>query len=215
MTGSTNIIGIIITSRIHLYKTSRKIYLLDSDFFSLSPDDKIGEEICIQNSKKIVLYTGSLMQSKGIDYFLEAIPEIIKHYHDVHFLIVGYPVEHSRKRAEHLKIENFVHFTGNVNYFELPMYLNIADVAVDPKVDDAGEGSGKIVNYMGAGLPVVCFESVNNRYYLAENGVFAKPRDPSDLAEKIFQILINDEVAITIGQANQKRVFEKFSWTKP
>ena len=47
---------------------------------------------------------------------------------------------------------------------------------------------------------------------MAENGVFAKPRDPADLAEKIFQILINDEMAITIGQANQKRVFEKFSW---
>ena len=186
---------------------------IDPDFFYSLSGEKIREELGIQASKKIVLYTGSLMQSKGIDYFLEAIPVIIKHYYDVHFLIVGHPVEHSRKKAQQLKIENFVHFTGNVNYFDLPNYLYLADVAVDPKVDDAGEGSGKIVNYMGAGLPVVCFESVNNRYYLAENGVFAKPRDPSDLAEKIFQILINDEVAITIGQANQKRVFEKFSWT--
>ena len=53
------------------------------------------------------------MQSKGIDYFLEAIPEIIKHYHDVDFLIVGNPVEHSRKRAEQLKIENIIHIDKN------------------------------------------------------------------------------------------------------
>ena len=66
---------------------------------------------------------------------------------------------------------------------------------------------------MGAGLPIVCFESANNRAFLAENGVFAKPRDPADLAEKIFRILLNDELALTIGRANQKRVFEKFSWT--
>ena len=185
---------------------------IDSDLFYLLPGDKIREEIGIQNSKKIVLYTGSLMQSKGIDYFMEAIPEIIKHYHDVHFLIVGYPVEHSRRRAEQLKVENFIHFTGNVNYFELPKYLYIADVAVDPKVDDAGEGSGKIVNYMGAGLPIVCFESENNRAFLAENGFYAKPRDSSDLATKISHVLKNDEVATASGRANQKRVFENFSW---
>ena len=185
---------------------------IDSDFFYSPPIARIREEIGIQNSKKIVLYTGSLMQSKGIDYFLEAIPEIIKHFHDVHFLIVGHPVEPSRKRAEQLKIENFIHFTGNVNYFDLPKYLYIADVAVDPKVDEAGEGSGKIVNYMGAGLPVVCFESVNNRAFLAENGIFAKSHDPADLAAKIVRVLINDEMAITIGRANRKRVLERFSW---
>lgn len=186
---------------------------IDPDFFNTTQSGKIREEIGIQNSKKIVLYTGSLMQSKGFNYFLEAIPEIIKHYHNVHFLIVGHPVEHSRKRVEQLKIEKFVFFTGKVNYFELPKYLSIANVAVDPKVDNAGEGSGKIINYMGAGLPIVCFESANNRAFLAENGVFARPRDPADLAEKILSVLMNDELAITIGRANQKRVFEKFSWT--
>jgi len=185
---------------------------IDFDFFYSPPIEKIREEIGIQNSKKIVLYTGSLMQSKGIDYFLEAIPEIIVHFRDVHFLIVGHPVEHSRKRAKQLKIENFIHFTGNVNYLDLPKYLYIADVAVDPKVDDAGEGSGKIVNYMGAGLPIVCFESVNNRAFLAENGIFAKSRDPADLAAKIVRVLINDEMAITIGRANRKRVSERFTW---
>ena len=185
---------------------------IDSDLFCVLPGKKIREEIGIQKSKKIVLYTGSLIESKGIDYFLDAIPKIIKHYHDVHFLIVGHPVEHCRKRAKQLKVENFIYFTGYVKYFELPKYLYIADVAVDPKVDGAAEGSGKIVNYMGAGLPIVCFESVNNRAYLAENGVFAKPRDPADLAAKIIHVLMNDEVAIKIGRANQKRGFENFSW---
>ena len=90
---------------------------IDSDFFYSLSGEKIREELGIQNSKKIVLYTGSLMQSKGIDYFLEAIPEIIKHYYDVHFLIVGHPVEHSRKRAQQLKIENFIHFTGTCKLF--------------------------------------------------------------------------------------------------
>ena len=47
-----------------------------------------------------------------------------------------------------------------MDFFELPRYLSMADVAVDPKIDEAGEGSGKIFNYMGAGLPVVCFNTI-------------------------------------------------------
>ena len=48
--------------------------------------------------------------------------------------------------------------------------------------------------------------------FLAENGIFAKSRDPADLAAKIVRVLINDEMAITIGRANRKRVSERFTW---
>jgi len=57
-----------------------------------------------------------------------------------------------------------------VDYFELPDYLLISDVAVEPKVDRAGEASGKVINYMGAGLPVVCFEGKNKTLVLFLSG---------------------------------------------
>jgi glycosyltransferase involved in cell wall biosynthesis len=185
---------------------------VDTDLFDLKAGNKFKEEIGIYDSKKVVLYSGSLMQSKGIDYLLDAIPEVLKKYNNVQFLIVGHPLEYSQKRAKELRINDFIKFTGKVNYFELPKYLSISDVAVDPKVDDAGEGSGKIINYMGGALPVVCFDTINNKTFLAEKGFYATPRDSDDLAQKIVYVLKNESLAKEAGRINQKRVYEKFSW---
>ena len=79
-------------------------------------------------------------------------------------------------------------------------------------MDGSGEGSGKIVNYMGAGLPVVCFDTVNNRMILGENGFFAKPGDVNDLADSVLKALTDDETAKNIGAANRQRVYTKLSW---
>ena len=182
------------------------------DFFQCKKDGAFKEQLGLPKSKKIVIYTGSLMRSKGIDYFLNAIPKIVTQYKDVRFLIVGYPVQPSKERAKKLKIDDLVHFAGKVDYFQLPKYLAIADVAIDPKVDEAGEGSGKIINYMGAGLPVVCFDTLNNRTTLPENDFFAKPGDSEDLANKVVRALKNDVLVKSIGEQNRKRVHENFSW---
>lgn len=182
------------------------------DFFSHKKDGEINKQLDIPEGRKIVIYTGSLVNSKGIYYFLNAIPKIVEKYKNVFFLIVGYPIEQSKKLAEELKIRDIVRFAGKVDYFRLPEYLAIADVAVDPKVDEAGEGSGKIINYMGAGLPVVCFDSINNHMFLAENGLYAKSGDFEDIANKIVKVLENGALAKAIGKENQKRANEEFSW---
>ena len=182
------------------------------DYFSFKRDVDLKECLNIPKEKKVVIYTGSLMQSKGINYLLNAIPKIKKMYSNVYFLIIGYPVEQSKKIVNDLNLQDLVKFTGKVEFFQLPKYLDIANVAVDPKVDEAGEGSGKMINYMGAGLPVVCFDNSNNRLFLGENGFYAKSEDSGDLANKILEVLNNEDIAKAVGHINQKRVHEKFSW---
>ncbi len=182
------------------------------DYFLCKGNGDLKKQFNIPTQKKVVIYTGSLMQSKGIEYLLDAIPIIAKKYTNVFFLIVGYPVEQSKNRVNALEMQELVKFTGKVEYFQLPKYLTIADVAVEPKVDEAGEGSGKIINYMGAGLPVVCFDSLNNRRFLGENGLYAITGSSEDLANKVVEFLKNSVLAKTIGEANQKKVNEEFSW---
>ena len=191
------------------------ISLLDGiypNFFVSKDNGAFREQLGIPKSKKIVIYTGSLMQSKGIDYFLDAIPKIAQKYKEAHFLIVGYPVLPSKERIKALKVEDLVYFAGKVDYFQLPKYLALADVAVDPKVDEAGEGTGKIINYMGAGLPIVCFDTLNNRALLQKSGLFAKTGNSEDMANRVVEALKNDAMAKKIGNQNRKRVQEKFCW---
>ena len=101
---------------------------------------------------------------------------------------------------------------GMVDYFDLPNYLLISDVAVEPKLDKAGEASGKVINYMGAGLPVVCFDSKNNRKFLGEGGIYAEDGSVESLAEKMLWAVENMEESKRLGEMNRQRVEEVFSW---
>lgn len=192
-------------------KVSELIDGIYSNYFH-NVDNKQLKKILNINEEKVVVYSGSLLGSKGINYLIESIPEVVKNYNGVKFLIIGYPVEPIRERAIELKIENYIIFFGRIDFFKLPDYLSIADIAVDPKIDKAGEGSGKIVNYMGAGLPIVCFESPNNFNFLGENGIYAKPADTKDLCKKILFLLNNENQSKEIGSLNKKRAIELFSW---
>ena len=120
----------------------------------------------IPKDAPLIIFTGALLAAKGIWNLVDAIPMVLSKMKNIHFLIVGYPVEETEKRIKELGIGANVHMTGMVDYFDLPDYLLISDIAVEPKVDKAGEASGKVINYMGAGLPVVCFDSQNNRRFL-------------------------------------------------
>jgi glycosyltransferase involved in cell wall biosynthesis len=164
------------------------------------------------DKEKIIIYSGSLLPSKGINYLVEAIPKIINLYSNLKFLIIGYPIEIVKAKVEELRIEKSLIFLNRVDFFKLPEYLSIADIAVDPKVDKAGEGSGKIVNYMGAGLPIVCFESLNNKNFLGESGIFAEPANSEDLADKILLLLNDGNKCKELGILNKKRANDMFSW---
>lgn len=184
-----------------------------TDFFSEdAAASNLRSELGIPPEKPIVLYTGALLKSKGIDYLWQAIPHALKRNPELFFVIVGYPVEESKKTVESLGVGDRCLFVGQVDYFKLPDYLFLADLAVDPKLDEAGEASGKIINYMGAGLPIVCFEGPNNRKFLGENGIFAQSGDARDLADKIVQTLENPESARRVGEKNRQRVEDVFSW---
>ena len=185
-----------------------------TDFFKVSGEDEAAfkKALGLEGESRIVTFTGALLPGKGIDNFLAAMPLVLQRVPDAFFLIVGYPVEAARAEVERLGLSGRTRFTGRVDYFELPRYLSVAHVAVDPKEDVAGEASGKIINYMGAGLPVVCFDSLNNRNFLAGGGSFAESGSVASLADRIVRLLQNPEEGRRFGEMNRRRVEEVFSW---
>jgi glycosyltransferase involved in cell wall biosynthesis len=183
-----------------------------TDFFNKLPRKGFKSKLGIPEKAPLVIFTGALLAAKGIWNLVDAIPMVLERRADVHFLIVGYPVEETKKKIEELGVGSNVTFTGMVDYFELPDYLLVSDVAVEPKMEKAGEASGKVINYMGAGLPVVCFEGKNNRRFLGEGGIYAADNKIENLAEKILWAVENPEEARKLGEKNRQRVEEVFSW---
>lgn len=206
--------GEIIVNRFNIDPGRVKVVIdgVHTDFFKKNPKPDFKESLGIPQDAPLVIFTGALLAAKGIGNLVEAIPAVLEKNESIHFLIVGYPVEDTKRRVEEMGVEKNVHFTGMVDYFDLPDYLLISDIAVEPKIDKAGEASGKVINYMGAGLPVVCFESINNRRFLEDCGIFAEDGRVESLAEKILWAVENPGQAKKFGFESRKRVEEVFSW---
>ncbi|MFH1033866.1 MAG: glycosyltransferase [Pseudomonadota bacterium] len=181
-------------------------------FFSGTGRTDLKAHLGIPPERPVVLYTGALLASKGVNNFFEAIPHVLKEKPEAFFLVVGYPVEESQALVQRLGVAEHCLFVGQVDYFELPDYLKIGDVAVDPKEEVAGEASGKIINYMGGGLAVACFDGANNRRFLGDTGAFAPTPDPAGLARAILSLLADPLACRQKGEAARRRVEREFSW---
>jgi glycosyltransferase involved in cell wall biosynthesis len=106
-----------------------------------------------------------------------------------------------------------VRIISPLNYFDLPKILNAGDIAVDPKDSNVNQASGKILQYMGAGLPIVCFDKSNNRKYLGGGAYYAKEFSSEGIAEGILELAGNPEKSREMREINKERAKE-FSWEK-
>ena len=206
--------GEIIKNRFKIKPEKVKVVIdgVHTDFFNRPPKKGFKGRFGIPEDAPLIIFTGALLAAKGIWNLIDAIPMVLSSNKNIHFLIVGYPVEETEKRISELGIGANVHMTGMVDYFDLPDYLLISDIAVEPKVDKAGEASGKVINYMGAGLPVVCFDSQNNHRFLEDGGIYAADNKIENLADKMLWAVENPDKAKSLGEMNKKRVEKVFSW---
>lgn len=136
------------------------------------------------SNKKIVVYSGGIKKCKGIDSIFEAAIKVIPKIANIVFLIIGYgDLKKYKELANNLKISSHFLFTDRINYFDLPKYLKIADLAIDPK-HDSTEASGKIINYMRAGLPIIAYDNNFNKKVLGKKGIYIN--NSSELSSRIL-----------------------------
>jgi len=106
-----------------------------------------------------------------------------------------------------------VTLTGAVPFEEAPAYLALGQVAVAPKLS-ATEGSGKLLTYMAAGLPVAAFDTPVHREYLGELAAYAQPGDVEALAGALARLLADPAGAAAQGRALRERVVQGYTWAQ-
>lgn len=99
--------------------------------------------------KKILLTVGRLVERKGVDKTLYALPEIIKTIPNIHYLIVGTGEFQLRleKIVAELSLEAYVTFTGRIPDEDLVKYYQTCDLFVMPNrelADHDTEGFGLV-----------------------------------------------------------------------
>ena len=159
-----------------------------------------------------VIYSGAFVTNKGIDVLLEAILKISKmNLMGMKFILAGGPRENIEGFIKDNGLENFVEIISPLNYFDLPQVNKRGDIAVDPKTSAFGQASGKILQYMAAGLPVVCFDRENNRKYLGEAGYYVRDFSADGIVEGILYFFENRDKIEELSKMSQE-VIKKFTW---
>jgi len=180
---------------------------------NLPSKTELRKKLELPQEKVIFSYTGALIPNKGIGYLLNAIIAAAAATPKAYFIIGGFPVEEISKFITLNCLSDQVRLINPLNYFELPEILTASDVGIDPKDSATGQASGKILQYMGAGLPVVCFDRKNNREYVGEGAFYGTEVSADSIAAGILYFSDKPEEIARRGRYNQTRA-ESFSWEK-
>lgn len=190
------------------------ILRFDPTKFSDVAKQHLRASLQIPPDRPIVAYLGLLTDYQGIPHILQAAALLKQRGVCCHFLIMGFPnVLHYQAMANGLGVADYVTLPGKIPYDDAPYWLSLGDVAVSAKVSTT-EGSGKLLNYMALGIPIVAYDTPVHREYLAETGVYVAPHDVYGFAKAIERLLSDDELRAQIGRKVYKRVRNVYTWVQ-
>ena len=184
----------------------------DPDQFTPEMKQQLRQQLGLPADTPIVAYLGLLTDYQGVPHLIEAAVRLKEAGEKAHFLIMGYPnVVRYKTIAQQKGVSDTVTFTGKVQYQHAPAYLSLGDIAVAPKMS-VSEGSGKLLNYMALGQPVVAYDSAVHREYLGDSGVYAPSGDVDAFAKAIATLLHKPERRYELGQQLRQRALQTYSW---
>lgn len=179
---------------------------------AIAVDEGLRARLRLPVDRPVVTYTGGLQRAKGVAALQELVRTAHDRGHDWHFLVVGYPVTDLGRFLARHGLEDRCTLAGHVPFEDLAAHLALAAVAVEPKAAASGEASGKLLNYMAAGLPIVCFDTAPNRELLADCGRYVAPGSVDGLRAGIAALLDDPIGARHLGERARARVRARFTW---
>ncbi|MCS7087397.1 MAG: glycosyltransferase family 4 protein [Thermoflexales bacterium] len=171
-------------------------------------------QLGINPNEPVVVFLGLLAAHQGIQHLIEAAAILQQQGVHARWLVMGYPSEaHWRAQAQQAGVGQTMIFTGRVPYADAPRMLALGDIAVAPK-RSLTEGSGKLLNYMAMGLPVVAFDTPAQREYLGALGVYAPVGDSAALAHHVAALLAAPEQRRRLGEQLRDLAVRNYSWER-
>lgn len=148
----------------------------------------------------LILYVGALTPNKGIDYLVNAMPEIKKSIPYARLRIIGGGPDKAKLESLCKSLNVGVEFSGKLSHDQILEEYNKAEVLVMPSV--WMEQFGMVgIEAMASGLPVVgsCIGGIPDWLVDSETGFLVRPKDSKDIAKKVINVL------------NDKDLWEEFS----
>lgn len=156
---------------------------------------------------KIVTSFGLMGRSKGYEYAIQALPNILKKHPKTKLLLLGetHPIVRRREGEKYrnslvalvkkLRVTKNVEFVNRyLSLGEIIQYLRISDAYITPYPSLDQASSGTLSYAVSAGLPCISTPYVHAKDVLAEGrGLLLDSLDTDEIAEKLIYLFDNNK----------------------
>lgn len=192
-----------------------KISMIPHGIHSMPYTSSAKPKTALGFSKKAILLTfGLLSRGKGIEYVIEALPEVVKVYPDFMYVILG--VTHPNvlkeegesyrnfliQKVHDLKLSSYVNFYNEyASVDKLLHFLRAADIYISTSLDPNQAVSGTLSYALGSGRPVISTPFAQAREIItSEAGILVNFRDSGSYAEAIMRLLKDSSSREQLGK---------------
>lgn len=168
-----------------------------------------------------LLFVGRLVEKKGIEYLIAAMPRVLQAHPEQSLTIVGDgPLRESLLAlCESHGIARQVRFTGSIVNHAIPQYLRGAAITIFPSiVAGSGDQEGTPVAVMEAlacACPTIISDYPGARDIIddGKNGIVVAQKSPEEIARAINVLLDNPDSRRELGEAGRMSVQRDYDWT--
>jgi glycosyltransferase involved in cell wall biosynthesis len=165
------------------------------------------------NDKLVAIYAGTIPHGHDMDVLARSLPQQL--HLSVH--ATGDGVSSFQAVVAAVEKTTQVEWHGFMPHDRLVEYLVAADVAVYPYRDtliNRAKCSGKVMDYMACGLPMVVSDVGMNRVYLEHesSALLTPPGDAQAFGAALTRLAADGALRTRLGAAAQQRIWERFGW---
>ena len=189
---------------------------VDLQRFKVAPIEKAS----LARSGTQILFVGRLVEKKGVEYLIRAMPQIRSAIPNAKLTIVGDGPRREMLEAQAVAagVGEAVIFEGARSNSELPAYYGNADVFVAPSIvarsGDTEALGVVLLEAAGCGVPIVATPIGGIRDVIrdGETGVLVQQKSPAELARAVVAVLRDRAKAVEFADAARRHVRRHFDW---
>lgn len=170
--------------------------------------------------KTVLLQVGRLVERKGVDKVLEALPRAVEECPDLVYVVIGGgPKENDcRLQIADCKLEEHVRLITDANDEEVQAWYELCDIFIMPARQIGGDFEGFGIVYLEAnahGKPVIAGDSGGVRDAVVDcvNGLLVDPEKVEVIADAIVKLCKDKTLRKRLGEQGRERVKE-FGWER-
>lgn len=199
-------------------------YGVDSSYFAYTPEEraKTRRLFGIDGDCTAITFIGRLVEKKGVEHLIRALPAIKRRIPGALCLIGGSGPEQAMLEglARTLGISESVRFLGGLDWRSVAAVLRASDIFVAPSIHDSkGNSDGlpnTVLEAMASGCSIVATTLPGIRLAISdyEHGLLVPEKDAAQLADAIIRLGLDNALRKRLGENARSRAKREFGWDR-